>query len=174
MTATAALMQRAALYVAEHRSEFDPAKPGVFYGNALCDLLGGPDYQRFASNEVDGCTIVIDPEFGEFVVAGQFSDDERSQLGAVSRELDAAAMAVTSKYGSREEMLQDLVDGSDDWAVAMAISTFVARPEPSVPMPDQRLMDALYVTAFYLLNASGGLLDLTGIPRPWTSGSGDV
>ena len=67
MTATAALMQRAALYVAEHRSEFDPAKPGVFYGNALCDLLGGPDYQRFASNEVDGCTIVIDPEFGEFV-----------------------------------------------------------------------------------------------------------
>ena len=146
----------------------------MFYGNALCDLLGGPDYQRFASNEVDGCTIVIDPEFGEFVVAGQFSDDERSQLGAVSRELDAAAMAVTSKYGSREEMLQDLVDGSDDWAVAMAISTFVARPEPSVPMPDQRLMDALYVTAFYLLNASGGLLDLTGIPRPWTSGSGDV
>ena len=83
-------------------------------------------------------------------------------------------MAISSKYSSREEMLQDLVDGSDDWTVAMAISAFVASPEPSVPMPDQRLMDALYVTAFYLLNASGGLLDLTGIPRPWTSGSGDV
>jgi len=174
MTATAALMQRAALYVAEHRSEFDPAKPGVFYGNALCDLLGGADYQRFASDEASGRTIMIVPEFGEFVAAGQFNDDELSQLRAVSKELDAAAMAITSKYSSREEMLQGLVDGSDDWTVAMAISAFVASPEPSVPMPDQRLMDALYVAAFYLLNASGGLLDLTGIPRPWTSGSGDV
>lgn len=44
MTARAALMQRVALYVAEHRSEFDPADPGLFYGNALCDLLGGADY----------------------------------------------------------------------------------------------------------------------------------
>jgi hypothetical protein len=26
----------------------------VFYGNALCDLFGGADYQRFASDEVDG------------------------------------------------------------------------------------------------------------------------
>jgi hypothetical protein len=170
MTATTALIQRAALYVTEHRSEFDPAKPGVFYGNALCDLLGGPDYQRFASDEVNGLTTMIDPEFGQFVVAGQFSDDELAQLRAVSKELDAAAMAVSSKYSSRQEMLQDLVDGSDDWTVAMAIGAFVARPGPSVPTPDQRLMDALYVTVFYLLNASGGLLDLTGIPRPWTSG----
>lgn len=111
------------------------------------------------------------PDFGQFVAVHQFSDDALSQLRAVSNELEAVVTAIDDEYSSREEMLQGLVQGSDDWTVAMAIVAFVDKPGPSTPMPGQKLMDALFMTAFYVLNAKGGLLDLTGIPRPWRSSS---
>lgn len=68
-------------YVNDHAQEFDPADPGLFWGEALCDVLGGADFLAFGRVTTDGSAVIsVLPVFGEPVHPQQFTIE---QLGTV-------------------------------------------------------------------------------------------
>jgi len=161
-SARAQLLQRAKNYV-EANDDFDPSDPGLYWGDALCDLLGGADYGTFAIAQTDdGATICAVPQFGEMVSMEQFTPEEFEAMMTVSEELTDLVGPLT----------QTAEPGTDEWVVGLGLTQLA----PSMRTPGlgpkeksaQGLMVALGTAAFWLLNAQHGLLDLTGSKRPWS------
>ncbi len=146
-------------YVDAHAQEFDPADAGLFWGEALCDVLGGADYLEFGQVKTDaGEVLCVLPVFGEPVHTLQFTAE---QLGAV-----IAAAGEIQDVAPRSS--EAVVPGSEDWILSFAVQTAATHaPDPGgVRGNPPTLAEALSIAAFWLLNTGGGLLDLTGTARP--------
>ena len=101
-------------YVDGHAQEFDPADAGLFWGDALCDVLGGADYLEFGQVKTDaGQVICVVPVFGEPVHTLQFTDE---QLGTVIAAADEIQYLAPRSFGG-------VVPGSDDWILSVAVQT---------------------------------------------------
>lgn len=155
------LLRLAHDYAKDHAEEFDPKDPGLFWGDAMCDVLGGSDYLAFGQvTTAEGAVISVLPVFGEPVHSQQFTIGQLGTVVAVAGEIHDAAP--TSPDG--------LDPGTEAWILSFAVRTATAPQAPGLaPLPGSPpgLAEALYVTAFWLVNTTGGLLDLTGIIRPW-------
>jgi hypothetical protein len=156
------LLRLAREYADGHIEEFDPKDPELSWGNALCEVLGGPDYHKFDLTEIDGGVILAVPEFGDFVSVDQFTEDQLARLEAVTQEIKAAALdALGYEYDP----------GSEAFVIACAFARVIPASKTSAPSPEhessQSLLNSLLLTSLWLLNVEGGLLDLTGTRRPW-------
>ncbi len=154
------LLRLAQDYAKDHTEEFDPKDPGPFWGDALCDVLGGPDYLAFGQVTANGGAVISAmPVFGEPVHPRQFTAEQIGMVVASAGEIQKAAP--TSPDG--------LDPGTEAWILSFAERTAAAPQAPGfAPLGSPpALAEALYVTAFWLVNTPGGLLDLTGISRPW-------
>lgn len=147
-------------YAKDHREDFDPKDPGPFWGDALCEVLGGPDYLAFAQVKADGGAVISAmPVFGDRVQPQQFTAEQIGMVVAAAGEIQDAAPS----------SLEGLDPGTEAWALYFSVPTVTPAEAPdfgSLGDPPA-LAEALYVTALWLMNAPGGLLDLTRIKRPW-------
>jgi hypothetical protein len=158
-TKRAVLLRRAERYVKDHRSQFDPKDPGSFWGDALCDILGGADYLKFAQMMTGDAVIFAVPVFGEPVDAQQFTIEQLGTDVAAAGELHEVASTSTN----------GIEVGTENWivnAAARALSALRTSDATLAGSPPG-LERVLLITAFWLVNTPGGLLDLTGIKRPW-------
>lgn len=145
-----ALLRLARDYVNGHQQKFDLTDPGRFWGDALCDVLGGADYLTFQRILTGGGVVIVAvPVFGEPVKPEQFTIEQLATVVAAGEEIYGAA-APTSSDG--------LDMGTEAWILSHAALTGESPLE---------LGEALFVTAYWLVNTPGGLLDLTRIKRPW-------
>lgn len=145
-------------YVDAHAREYNPTDPGLFWGNALCDVLGGADYLEFRQVTTGaGEVICVSPVFGEPVHSPQFTAE---QLGSV---VEAAGEIQEAAPGSPERV----VPGSEDWILNFAVQAGAAQAHGPGDLrgAPPTLAEALSIAAFWLLNTSRGLLDLTGTLR---------
>ena len=146
-------------YVEAHMEEFDSTDAGLFWGDALCDVLGGADYLEFGQVKTDaGDVICVLPVFGEPVHTLQFTAEQLGTVIAAAGEIQD--VAPRSSKG--------VVPGSEDWILSFAVqAAAVHAPGTSgVRGNPPTLAEALSIVAFWLLNTRGGLLDLTGTARP--------
>ena len=154
------LLRLAYDYVDDHAEEFDPIDPGPFWGDALCDVLGGPDYLAFAQVTAEGGAVISAmPVFGDPVHPQQFTADQIGAVVSAAGEIQDAAPST----------LEGLDPGTEAWTLgcAVGITTAAQTPDLAALGTPPALAEALYVTAFWLANTPGGLLDLTRIKRPW-------
>lgn len=155
-----AFLRRAKAYVNDHMSQFDPNDPGLFWGEALCDVLGGADYLSFAQvMTAEDLVISVLPVFGQPVHAQQFTIEQLGTVVAAAAEIHD--MAPTSPDG--------LDVGTESWILNVAVRTASGDEAGAAPLVGNPpgLEGVLFVTSFWLVNTPGGLLDLTGIKRPW-------
>lgn len=154
------LLRLAHDYAKDHAEEFDPKDPGLFWGDAMCEVLGGPDYLAFGQVTADGGAVISAmPVFGGPVHPQQFTAEQIGMVVAAAGEIQDAA-----------PISPDGLDpGTEAWILSFAIRTATAPQAPGcAPLGNPpALAEALYVTAFWIVNTPGGLLDLTGIRRPW-------
>lgn len=146
-------------YVDAHAQEFDPADAGLFWGDALCDVLGGADYLEFGQVKTDaGEVICVLPVFGEPVHTLQFTAEQLGTAIAAADEIRDVAPRSS----------EAVVPGSEDWIVSFAVQTAAAYAPGlgGVRGNPPTLAEALSIATFWLLNTRGGLLDLTGTARP--------
>ena len=154
-------MRLAKTYVNDHMSQFDPNDPGLFWGEALCDVLGGADYKAFAqvTSEEDKVICAL-PVFGEPVHAQQFTMEQLGTVVAAAAEIHD--VTPTSTHG--------LEVGTENWILHFAALTPSGHEAGAAPLTGNPpgLEGVLFVTSFWLVNTPGeGLLDLTGAKRPW-------
>ena len=151
-------------YVEAHMQEFDPTDAGLFWGDALCDVLGGADYLQFGQVKTEaGEVICVLPVFGEPVHTLQFTAEQLSTVIAATDEIQDVAPRSS----------EGVLPGSEDWILSFAVQTAAAH-DPGlggVRGNPPTLAGALSIVAFWLLNTRGGLLDLTGTARPPRLGS---
>jgi hypothetical protein len=146
-------------YVDAHAQEFDPADAGLFWGDALCDVLGGADYLEFGQVKTDaGEVICVLPVFGEPVHTLQFTVEQLGTVIAAAGEIQDVALRSS----------EAVVPGSEDWILSLAVQTAAANAPGlgGVLGNPLTLAEALSIAAFWLVNTKGGLLDLTGTGRP--------
>ena len=155
-----ALLRHAKTYVNDHMSQFDPNDSGLFWGEALCDVLGGADYKAFAQvTSEEDVVICALPVFGEPVHAQQFTIEQLGTVVAAAGEIHD--LTSTSTNG--------LEVGTENWILNFAVRTASGDEAGAAPFTGNPpgLEGVLFVTSFWLVNTPGGLLDLTGIKRPW-------
>jgi hypothetical protein len=152
------LLRRATTYVDDHGSQFNHSDPGLFWSDALCDILGGADYLKFEQMISEDAVICAVPVFGEPVHAQQFTIEQLGTDVAAAGEIHD--LASTSTDG--------LQVGTENWIAKAAalLSGNGAAPAPLTGNPPG-LGGVLLITSFWLVNTPGGLLDLTGTKRPW-------
>src|SRR5206468_2763280 len=79
-------------YVDAHAQEFNPTDAGLFWGNALCEVLGGADYLGFGQVKTDaGEVICVLPVFGEPVHTLQFTAEQLGTVIAAASEIQGVA-----------------------------------------------------------------------------------
>lgn len=140
--------------------EFNPQDAGLFWGDALCHVLGGADYLSFGQVTTPaGEVICALPVFGQPVLTQQFTAEQLSTVVSVAAEIQDAAPTAP----------EGIVPGSPDWILGLAVQTTGTKAPGLDGGVGSRpvLEEALFIVAFWLLNAEGGLLDLTGMARPW-------
>jgi hypothetical protein len=155
-----AILRHAKAYVNDHMSQFDPNDPGLFWGEALCDVLGGADYKAFAKvTSKEDLVISVLPVFGQPVDAQQFTIEQLGTVVAAAGEIHDVAPASTN----------GLEVGTENWILNFAVRTASGDEAGAAPLTGNPtgLEGVLFVTSFWLVNTPGGLLDLTGIKRPW-------
>ncbi len=153
------LLAFASDYVDAHLQEFDPADAGVFWGDALCHVLGGADYLEFPQVMAGGAVISVMPVFGELVHPEQFTAGQLSTVISAAGEIQDATA----------NQPDGLDVGTEPWILSVLAQTLAPPSSPDFVHlgTPPALTEALFVTSFWLLNAPGGLVDLTGIRRPW-------
>lgn len=146
-------------YVDVHTQELDLADAGLFWGDALCDVLGGADYSGFEQVKTDaGDVICVLPVFGEPVHTKQFTAEQLGTVMAAAGEIQDVAPRSS----------EAVVPGSEDWILGAAVQSAAAQAPGlgGVRGDPLTLAEALSIAAFWLVNTRGGLLDLTGTARP--------
>lgn len=104
-------------YVGAHAEEFNPADAGLFWGDALCDVLGGADYLEFGQVKSDaGEVICVLPVFGEPVHALQFTAEQLGTVIAAADEIRDAA----------PRSPKGVTPGSEAWILSLAVQTAAA------------------------------------------------